>query len=54
VLFLAALTMRRNIGGLVIGLLFGALIARVAPDRDPARRIAVILFVVAIILGSGA
>ena len=43
-----------HIGGLVAGLVFGALIARVAPDRDPSRRIAVILCVGLIVLGCGA
>jgi membrane associated rhomboid family serine protease/Flp pilus assembly protein TadD len=43
-----------HIGGLVCGLLFGALIARVAPGRDLFARIAVILLVLVVVLGSGA
>jgi membrane associated rhomboid family serine protease/Tfp pilus assembly protein PilF len=43
-----------HIGGLVTGLVFGALIARAAPERDPVRRVAVILCVGLIVLGSGA
>jgi rhomboid protease GluP len=43
-----------HIGGLLTGLLFGALIARVAPEREPFRRIAVILLVGLIVFGSGA
>jgi membrane associated rhomboid family serine protease/Tfp pilus assembly protein PilF len=43
-----------HIGGLLAGLLFGALIARVAPGRDVFPRIAVILLVLLIVLGSGA
>jgi rhomboid protease GluP len=43
-----------HIGGLLTGFLFGALIARVAPEREPFRRIAVILLVGLIVFGSGA
>lgn len=43
-----------HIGGLVTGLLLGALIARVAPGRDVFPRIAVTLLVLLIVLGSGA
>ena len=40
-------------GGLVSGLIAGALIARVAPDRDkPLRRVGVLLFVVLLVAGS--
>lgn len=43
-----------HIGGLMTGLLLGALIARIAPHRDPVRRVAVILCVAAIVFGAGA
>jgi membrane associated rhomboid family serine protease/Tfp pilus assembly protein PilF len=43
-----------HIGGLVTGLIFGALIACAAPDRDLFRRVAVILCMALIVLGSGA
>src|SRR4029077_640952 len=43
-----------HIGGLIAGLVFGALIARVAPGREPFRRAAMILLVGLIVLGSGA
>jgi tetratricopeptide (TPR) repeat protein len=43
-----------HIGGLVTGLIFGALIARIAPEPDLLRRLAVILFVGLIIYGAGA
>ena len=43
-----------HIGGLITGLVFGALIARVAPEREPFRRVAVILLVGLIVFGSGA
>jgi membrane associated rhomboid family serine protease/Tfp pilus assembly protein PilF len=42
-----------HIGGLITGLLFGALIARVAPGRDVFRRIAVMLLVLLVVLGGG-
>jgi len=42
-------------GGLISGLILGALIARVAPEPDrPLRRVGVLLFVVLILGGSGA
>jgi tetratricopeptide (TPR) repeat protein len=41
-----------HIGGLVTGLLLGALIARVAPEREPLRRGAVLLFVGLAVFGS--
>jgi len=43
-----------HIGGLLTGLLFGALIARAAPGRDLFPRIAVIVAVLLVVLGSGA
>jgi len=43
-----------HMGGLVTGLLFGALIARVAPEREPVRRAVVILGVAFFVLGCGA
>lgn len=43
-----------HIGGLITGLVFGALIARVAPEREPFRRGAMILLVGLIVFGSGA
>ncbi len=43
-----------HVGGLVTGLVLGALIARVAPNRDPVRRVAVILCVAGIVFGAGA
>ena len=43
-----------HVGGLITGLLLGALIARVAPNRDPVRRVAVILSVAGIVFGAGA
>ena len=43
-----------HIGGLITGLVFGALIARVAPGNELFRRIAVILLVGLIVFGSGA
>jgi membrane associated rhomboid family serine protease/Flp pilus assembly protein TadD len=43
-----------HIGGLITGLVFGALIARVAPGREPLRRAAMILLVGLIVFGSGA
>ena len=44
-----------HIGGLVSGLIFGALIALVAPDRDkPFQRSLVVMFVVLLVAGSGA
>jgi membrane associated rhomboid family serine protease/Flp pilus assembly protein TadD len=40
-------------GGLVSGLIFGALIARIAPEHDrPGRRVGVLLFMVLLIAGS--
>ncbi len=40
-------------GGLISGLIFGALIARLAPDHDrPAPRVGVLLFMVVLIAGS--
>jgi membrane associated rhomboid family serine protease/Flp pilus assembly protein TadD len=42
-----------HVGGLISGLIFGALIALVAPEQDkPLRRIGVLLFVVLIVGGS--
>jgi membrane associated rhomboid family serine protease/Flp pilus assembly protein TadD len=42
-----------HIGGLISGLILGALIARVAPEQDnPARRVGVLLFVVLLVSGS--
>jgi membrane associated rhomboid family serine protease/Tfp pilus assembly protein PilF len=43
-----------HIGGLVTGLVFGALIAVLAPQEDFFRRAAVVLFVALVVLGSGA
>jgi rhomboid protease GluP len=43
-----------HIGGLVTGLVLGALIARVAPEREPFRRVAVILLVGWGVFGCGA
>ena len=43
-----------HIGGLVTGLVFGALIARVSPEPNLLRRLAIILFVGLIIYGAGA
>jgi len=43
-----------HIGGLVTGLVLGALIARVAPERKPFRRIGVLLFVGLMVFGCGA
>ncbi len=43
-----------HIGGLVTGLAFGALIARVAPEPNLLRRLSIILFVGLIIFGAGA
>jgi rhomboid protease GluP len=43
-----------HIGGLVTGLVFGALIARIAPQHDILRRLSIILFVGLIVLGCGA
>jgi membrane associated rhomboid family serine protease/Flp pilus assembly protein TadD len=43
-----------HIGGLITGLVFGALIARVAPGSEPFRRGTVILLVGLIVFGSGA
>jgi membrane associated rhomboid family serine protease/Tfp pilus assembly protein PilF len=43
-----------HIGGLITGLLLGALIARFAPGRDVFPRIAVLLLVGLMVLGSGA
>ena len=43
-----------HIGGLVTGLVSGALIARVAPERKPFRRIGVLLFVGLMVFGCGA
>jgi membrane associated rhomboid family serine protease/Tfp pilus assembly protein PilF len=43
-----------HIGGLVTGLLFGALIARAAPEREPFRRVAVVLLVALTVYGCGA
>jgi rhomboid protease GluP len=42
-----------HIGGLVTGLVFGALIARVAPEPNLLRRLSIILFVGLIICGAG-
>jgi rhomboid protease GluP len=41
-----------HIGGLVSGLILGALIARAAPDRDPFRRAGVLLLVILLVLTS--
>src|SRR5258706_566459 len=50
----SANTAMRRIGGLVSGLILGALIARVAPDPDaPMRRIAVLALVL-VVIGGGA
>jgi len=43
-----------HIGGLITGLIFGALIARAAPERDSLRRIAVVLCVGLVVFGGGA
>jgi rhomboid protease GluP len=43
-----------HIGGLVTGLVFGALIARVSPEPNLLRRLSIILFVGLIIYGAGA
>jgi len=43
-----------HIGGLITGLIFGALIARAAPDRDPFRRVVALLAVLLIVLACGA
>jgi membrane associated rhomboid family serine protease/cytochrome c-type biogenesis protein CcmH/NrfG len=43
-----------HLGGLVTGLVLGALIARVAPERKPFRRIGVLLFVGLMVFGCGA
>jgi membrane associated rhomboid family serine protease/Flp pilus assembly protein TadD len=43
-----------HLGGLVSGLLFGALIARVAPGRAAFPRLAVVLLVFLVVFGSGA
>ena len=43
-----------HLGGLVTGLVFGALIARGAPERDLLPRIAVVLSVGLLVLGGGA
>jgi membrane associated rhomboid family serine protease/Tfp pilus assembly protein PilF len=43
-----------HIAGLVTGLVFGALIARIAPEPDLLRRLSVIFFVGLIVLGAGA
>jgi membrane associated rhomboid family serine protease/Flp pilus assembly protein TadD len=43
-----------HVGGLVTGLIFGALIARVAPERDSLRRVAIVVCMAVIVLGSGA
>ena len=43
-----------HIGGLVTGLVFGALIARIAPEPEFLRRLSVIFFVGLIVLGAGA
>ena len=42
-----------HIGGLVTGLVFGAVIARVAPEPNLLRRLSIILFVGLIIYGAG-
>jgi membrane associated rhomboid family serine protease/Flp pilus assembly protein TadD len=41
-----------HVGGLVSGLILGALIARVAPGTDPSRRVGVLLFVALLVLTS--
>ena len=43
-----------HLGGLVTGLIFGALIARAAPERDPMPRIVVVMCMGLLVLGSGA
>jgi len=43
-----------HIGGLVTGLVFGALIARVSPEPNLLRRLSILLFVGLIVLGAGA
>jgi membrane associated rhomboid family serine protease/Tfp pilus assembly protein PilF len=43
-----------HVGGLITGLIFGALIAVLAPQEDFFRRAAVVLFVALVVLGSGA
>jgi rhomboid protease GluP len=43
-----------HIGGLVTGLVFGSLIALLAPQRDLLRRLSIILFVGLIVFGCGA
>jgi rhomboid protease GluP len=43
-----------HVGGLVTCLILGALIARAAPNRDPVRRVGVILCAAALVFGAGA
>jgi tetratricopeptide (TPR) repeat protein len=43
-----------HIGGLVTGVVFGALIARLAPEREPLRRAAVVLSMGLVVFSAGA
>ena len=43
-----------HFGGLVTGLVFGALIARVSPEPNPLRRLSIIFFVGLIVVGAAA